>query len=98
MRLAQSLLGPRCVRAAGLTSLLFSYAEFHAPVLAKAIFDRTDTAAFRCPVFAGQGMGTAVTLRAQDGGVDPCIDEDLAHYICTPLRQPHVSGLRTNPI
>ena len=75
-----------------LITLLLSYAEFDAPVLAKAIFDRTDTAAFRCPVFAGQGMGTAVTLSAQHGGVDPCIDEDLAHCICTPLRQPHISG------
>ena len=76
-----------------LTSLLLSYAEFDAPVRAKAIFDRADTAAF-----AGQGMGIAVTLRAQDGGVHFCIDEDLAHCICTPLRQPHISGLRTNTI
>jgi hypothetical protein len=39
-----------------LITLLLSNAEFDAPVLAKSIFDRTDTAAFRCPVFAGQGM------------------------------------------
>jgi hypothetical protein len=43
-------------------------------------------------------MGTAITLSVQHGGVDPCIDEDLAHCICTPLRQPHISGLRTNTI
>jgi hypothetical protein len=43
-------------------------------------------------------MGTAITLSVQHGGVDPCIDEDLAHCICMPLRQPHISGLRTNTI
>ena len=52
-------------------ALLLSYAEFDVPVIASAVFHHTVTTAFYCPVFAGQGMGTAITLRTQHGGINP---------------------------
>src|ERR1700738_4321868 len=76
--------------------LLLSYAEFDAPVIASAIFHHTVTMAFYCPVFAGQGMGAAVTLRTQHGGINPCMNEGSADSICTPLRQLHVDGWTVN--
>jgi hypothetical protein len=54
--------------------------------------------AFYCPVFAGQGMGTAITLRTQHGGINPGMNVGSADSICTPLRQLHVDGWTANAI
>jgi hypothetical protein len=75
---------------------VLSYAEFDAPVIASAIFHHTVTAAFYCPIFAGQRMGTDITLRTQHGGINPGMNEgsanSIAHQI-DPLLNPPWVGL-----
>jgi hypothetical protein len=64
--------------------------KFDAPALVQAALHRA-AAASDFPGFIGQRLINAITLRTQKGGIDSCLDEDLADGIGAPLRQLHIS-------